>query len=994
MNGVRALALLALARVRRRPGRWLLTLAGLALAAAFAAALIAESTIAGDQAARSALAALPPLQRAVRVSWQGVVTPGVKRRARRLIAQLGLGQRAEVVLLDPVRLGGVLLRPAAVAPLAASIGSSVARLGPCRPASCPMLLTSAERAHRLMSRGVDIRIAGLTSVRSAAALGFIPGQPANQPTIALTSDVAGLERLPALGSVYRTHSWVGELPTGQLHSWQLAATEQRLQQAQAALLASNSGFGLTAPFAGLDAARSAAKAAPERLLLVGGGALAAVALFIVLAAGAMRGDLEEDLRRLAVSGASSSQRVSLVLIESALLCALAVLLGAVIATATAIALAAAAGLPTGGVLAHSLGTTAAVLGLLGGWFVATGLIALLLLVRARPLGALAATAALGALLIILTRVAGPGDPIVVLLAPLACLASGVLVARGSFAVLRACELVLRNGPVTARLGLVGLARAPGAPSLTIAVIAVSIGLGGFALSYRATLLRGTADEAANQVPLDAIVAPGSDFTSPLDLAAGDRWRALSGGSVAPVRRTEASFVSGASSVTIPALGVPASVIGRLHGWRAGDGTPNLPDAAHRLVDPQAPDVNLARGAAMIRLRAQSTALAVSLTADFLDQDDRLVQVRLGSTELRPRTLGAQLPPTLRVGRWRLAAIELREPTGLEITNGHQNAENPVAQTQLTGRVRLGPLILAGTAKQKLEQLNLSRWWAVGATRAFAPSRSSATLRFEASGEPGLLRTRAPSDRTPLPVLVDPRTRQAADSDGRIALTIDGVPVAARVVGVLRRFPTVPNQTNGFVIADERTLAGALDAQLPGQGRADELWISDSHPQRLQAVLRRAPFAQLSFSTRAAIEHQLRAAPVARAMAGTLLAASALSCLLALVGLLGSLLGPGRDVRGEQDLIVLGIGPRGLRSELTLRLALAAAAGVAAGFCIGLLLTRLAVATVHAAGISTNPVPPLMTVVPWAALALGALAMLAALASSGWAAVRAVAGRAT
>ena len=76
------------------------------------------------------------------------------------------------------------------------------------------------------------------------------------------------------------------------------------------------------------------------------------------------------------------------------------------------------------------------------------------------------------------------------------------------------------------------------------------GLAGFALAYRATLLRGTADQAANRVPLDALVAAGPSFRTPLELAPSARWRALADGPVLPVRRTYADYLSGGASVTV------------------------------------------------------------------------------------------------------------------------------------------------------------------------------------------------------------------------------------------------------------------------------------------------------------------------------------------------------------------------------------------------------------------------------------------------------------
>ena len=122
-----------------------------------------------------------------------------------------------------------------------------------------------------------------------------------------------------------------------------------------------------------------------------------------------------------------------------------------------------------------------------------------------------------------------------------------------------------------RLALVSLARSPAAPSLAIAFISVSIGLGAFALSYRATLVRSTADQAADQVPLDATVSPGPDFTTPLEIASLARWQSITRDRDR-VRRTEASYVSGGSSVTLPALGVPAATLTKLHGWRSSDGS--------------------------------------------------------------------------------------------------------------------------------------------------------------------------------------------------------------------------------------------------------------------------------------------------------------------------------------------------------------------------------------------------------------------------------------
>jgi len=263
--------------------------------------------------------------------------------------------------------------------------------------------------------------------------------------------------------------------------------------------------------------------------------------------------------------------------------------------------------------------------------------------------------------------------------------------------------------------------------------------------------------------------------------------------------------------------------------------------------------------------------------------------------------------------------------------------------------------------------------------------------FSEIGTPGVLRPAQPTDTHPVPVLADPQTAASAGPSGRIALTVDGLPVIARVVGVLSRFPTLGADSAGFVIADEGTLAAALDAQLPGQGRADELWISTGHLARLRAALGSGTLAQLDPSFRADLDRQLRDAPVARGVLGTLIAATALSVVLAVVGLLTALLGGARDERAESDLAEQGVGPSGLRLELRVRLALASGLGAIVGLGIAVLLTRLAVASVRAAGTVADPRPPVVTVVPWAELAVWSAGLFAVLVLAGALATRALIG---
>ncbi len=233
------------------------------------------------------------------------------------------------------------------------------------------------------------------------------------------------------------------------------------------------------------------------------------------------------------------------------------------------------------------------------------------------------------------------------------------------------------------------------------------------------------------------------------------------------------------------------------------------------------------------------------------------------------------------------------------------------------------------------------------------------------------------------MLVDRGTAAAAGPRGRIGLTVDGLPVQTHVVGVLRRFPTVDPGAGGFVVADQQLLSGELDAQLPGQGRPDELWISAQTTQPLHAALRRGSLSQLSATYRAAVEQSLRSDPVASGVTRTLLASGVAAMLLALLGMLLVLVGPLRAPRIQADLETQGLGPRGLRRELRLRFAAACVLGIWPGLVIALLLDRLTVSAVGAYE-SGAAEPPLIAVLPWLELlALGA-ALTIMCATVGWA----------
>ncbi len=983
---VRALTaplVLVIARARRRPAQWLPGLLGLTLATAFAFAVVAEGEIAGDRAARATLAAVSSLGSTVRVTSQGPLAAGQDAQASALLDRLGLPAQTRVVLMSEVRLNGVVVRPVAIAPLTEWLPSPLAaRLGPCTERSCPMVLVggSLDQTY-LRAFGIHIHVVGTAPLRDAAPLGFAPASSPSPPILA-TGDPRGLDGIRGLSGIYRTQNWLSTLPLASLQSWQLSRTEDRMQRMQQTLQQSGGAFSFSGPFNALDAARARANAAPNRLLAAGGGAVAALSVFLILAAYGLRRERDGDVDRLIAAGARTGQRVVFAVAESAVLSAVALIAGAALGMLAAALLAGAAGVPAGGVLRHSLLTPTALAILVGAWLVATAVISIVLLAPKAHAVDVLAVAAAAALALTLTRGSAGGGALPALLAPLACICVGVLVYRLAAVALRAGERVARRGPSLTRLALVSLARAPTAPALAIAFIAVSTGLAGFALSYRATLLRGTADEAANQVPLDALVAPGPSFQTPLEAAPLRRWEALADGPVLPVRRTDADYLSGGSSVTASALGVPAAGLHLINGWRQSDGSAPLATLAQRLAPPgpvRVPGPTLPRDARWLAVSIRAADGGVLVTADLRDGAGTITRLQLGGATPTAHSVRARLPH----GSFELEALELDEPPGLQATNGHQNAENPAASTQFSTAVTIGPLEWFDSRGRRLGGATIAGWRAVGAAANRGASNAVLHLRFSDSGTPGIVRPTQPSDLHPLPILAYRGTAGAAGPGGRIVLTIDGLPVNARIVGVVRRFPTITADADGFVIADQSRLAAALDASLPGQGRPDELWIDTRRPAAVRAALQTRQLRTLTASFRADIQRRLGGDPIARGVLGVLIAAAAIGVALAVIGLLLALLGALRDECAERELVVHGLGPRALARELRTRIIVAAVFGLIAGVAVAAGLTRLAVAAVSSAATLAPPRPPLVTVAPWGELGLLALGALAAFWVASW-----------
>ena len=117
-----------------RPAAFVLAFAGVALAACALATVSAASLLVKDRAVGRAIAALPPDQSGVRVTWVGVSTTpadsaaALDRQVRRVLRPVGTEAPTAVVLYRDTRLGKQVLRLGAVDGLSRAIALTSGRL--------------------------------------------------------------------------------------------------------------------------------------------------------------------------------------------------------------------------------------------------------------------------------------------------------------------------------------------------------------------------------------------------------------------------------------------------------------------------------------------------------------------------------------------------------------------------------------------------------------------------------------------------------------------------------------------------------------------------------------------------------------------------------------------------------------------------------------------------------------------------------------------------
>jgi hypothetical protein len=967
---------LVAARLRGGGSRLALVAVGVVAGAAVLAAVLAGRLVMQDRALAQATAQLAPGDRQVQVTWSGATNDFVRldKFVAPTVRALTGDRPAAAMLFREASIQQRLVNLRAADDLGRWVKLVSGRLpAVCVPSHCEVL--------RLEGRGPIPSTKALNLIEVGRAV-LKPGTPfapfvlptpptemvahavryhTPQPSpVVIANGVAGLSNTPELETFYRSYAWFLPIKSGDVHPWEIGAFQSRVQRLSSEIEASSDGFEVTAPTDALTRAAGSSRVAARRLLLLGGEGGALLLAFTILAASALRRDATDARRRLTWFGARRWQVELFTLAESTLLAALGTLVGWVVGGVVAGFVAEQAGSPAWDVVSHALLSRGGILGALAVALVAGLLLFATVRAPAVQLGRLAFTpldaAAVGAVAVVLVgwargsvdaqqlAASGGTSGFLLLVPALIVFAAAVVAARLLAPTLRALGRAGRRGPIALRLAAASLARNPGHAAIAATFLVASLGLALFAVAYRSTLVRGQHDEAAYAVPASYVLS--EDLAQLVPVLHGPP----------PPGSTQVLRLSGnvSSGTTFSFLGLES--LKNVGGWRTDFAARPVQELGTAIAPHKSTALRtttLPRGR---RFTVPVTARGddVSVRAIFRSSLGDYESIPLGHTSSgRTVVLRGRIP----FERASLAQVEL------DLRNGGRNSANGGTgiQPAAKGVLRFGTPRVDGRPVSAA----FAAWIGTGGISG-ASTRLGYVLTPDRTSR---FRPRQPTDGSVLRVLATPHVATAAGPRGIIPLQIEGELVAARVVGVVRRFPSIVGDA---VIADRVTAATTLDTRSPGLGTTDELWLNTEA---------RPSVPQLTLQSRADTLAQLRADPLARGALLTLAGTAAVALLLALLGLLLTVVGDMRDDRGELfDLEAQGASPATIRSHLRLRALLVAVFGILGGLALGAILSALVISLVSVTAGSAEPEPPLLLSldVPLLAAAAVAYVLLAAL----------------
>jgi len=967
---------LRLARARLGAGgeRALLVAAGVIAGSAVLAAVLGGRLVMQDRSLAQTTARLAPGDREVSVVWSGASDSFTRldRFVTPRVDQLTGARPAAAMLFREASVQGRLVNLRAADDLGSQVSLVSGRLpAVCRPSHCEVLrlegkgpIPSTEHLRLIeVGRAVlkpDSPVAPFVlptppTEMVARAVRYHTPQPS---PVVIANGVAGLSHTPELETFYRSYGWFLPIGRGDVHPWSIDEFSRKVQRLTAEVESSSDEFQVTAPSDTLATATSSSDAAARRLLLLGGEGGALLLAFTILAAAALRRDVTDARRRLTWFGARRWQVELFTLAESFGLAALGTVAGWVLGGAIAAVVANQASSPAGDVIGHALLSRGGILAA-----VAVALAAGLLLyatVRAPAvqLGRLAFTpldaAAVGAVAVVLVGWARgsvdaaqlasvKGTSGFLLLVPaLIVFAAAVVSARLLAPTLRALGRAGRRGPIALRLAAASLARNPGHAAIAATFLVASLGLALFAVGYRSTLLRGQHDEADYAVPASYVLSEDLSQLVPVLHGAG----ALAA-KATPVVRLSGNVPAGA---TFGFLALPGSTLPQVDGWRSDFAQHSQTELGQALKPGVASLQTMALPTGRrFTLPVTASGDDVGVRAIFRSQLGDYEAVGLGHTNGSKHVVLHGRIPFVHAT---LAQLKLDIITP-RITANAGTGIQPSAKGVLTfGTPRVnGKPVAAG----------FRSWTGTGGV-----SGAAAKLGYVLTPDVnGTFRPSQPTDGRALPVLVTPRIAAESGSGGIVPLQVEGESIPARIVGVVERFPSIVGDA---VVADLGQAATRLDTRSPGLGTTNELWLGGDTPPDTPELLVVSHAETLA---------QLQSDPLARGALLTLAGTAAVALLLALLGLLLSVVGDVRDERGELfDLEAQGAAPATIRAHLRLRALLVASFGIVGGIVLGAILSSLVISLVSVTASAAEPEPPLQLSLDVPLLLLSALVYIA------------------
>jgi hypothetical protein len=759
------------------------------------------------------------------------------------------------------------------------------------------------------------------------------------------------------------------------HPWGLDGALRRAAAARSDLGSRLEQVDLDVSAASLQQARAKSTASGRRLLIVAG-SLAAILLAYLLFVGArLREDVKSTGERLTASGARRWQIRTIGTLEVGGAALVGSIAGWLLGGAAAVWLISRLGGAGWPAATHALTAPAALA--LGAACAAavTGLV--VMAATMRPLSVagrsldIADVAAIGAVVTLAAGFAqgaldpgrlaeGEGSPALLLVAPaLVGLVAAVVGGRLVMPALRGLERLARRASPVLRLSALTVVRRPGEAAVLAAFLSITLGLSLFLAVYRSTLERSRRDELAYAAPTAFRLSESLRSLVPVtSVPLGD----IPGATKLPVLRLSGNAPRPSGGVSFTLLGVPARALPVLDGWR-GDFSALSPRAiAAKLAarrDTSFEAIPLPRSGELTVPMAASGD-PVDISATFVSATGTFKTVVVATTA--DRGLRLRNPAGMRAPR--LVGLVF-EPGGFRLRGNPQAGE--LRDIVAVGKIALGPT----------RALDFHRFVGSGGITARTTGRT-ARLRFAVgTNETGRFALRQPTNGHPVPVAVSPEIAAGAGAGGLLPLDVVGARIVARIVAVVRHFPT----THGdVVVADRGTVATAINATSPGPPFYNEVWIDDPAPHDVARQLERSQFRVLDITSREALTAASTSSTVARA-ARLLLAAGALAGLaLTLLGVALASTTELRQRRGELlDLEAQGMEPRALAAFVRLRILLVSCVGACVALAAGIVMSLLVVETVRIALGDSTPDPPLVLDLDWPLLLGGFAGVVAAIA---------------